>query len=71
MSRPFSRRTLLTNGKIRQIAEACRESDIDAAVFVNTLTHIQRTVLADVLGCLVFDADDLAADGGIKWQRAT
>jgi 50S ribosomal subunit-associated GTPase HflX len=64
MSRPFSRRTLLTSGKIREIAEACRKSDIDAAVFVNTLTHTQRTVLADMLGCLVFDGDDLTAHGG-------
>ncbi len=65
MSRPFSRRTLLTNGKIREIAEACRKSDVDAVIFVNTLTHVQRTVLADILGCLVFNSDDLAAPGGI------
>ncbi len=65
MSRPFSRRTLLTNGKIREIAEACRTSDIEAAIFVNILTRIQRTVLADILGCLIFDADDLAAHGRI------
>lgn len=64
MSLPFSRRTLLTNGKIREIAEACRKADIDAAIFVNTLTHVQRTVLGDVLGCLVFSGDDLAAHGG-------
>ncbi|GIG86677.1 HflX-like GTP-binding protein [Plantactinospora endophytica] len=63
MSEPFSRRTLLTRGKVREIAEACREADIDAAIFVNTLTHVQRTVLANLLGCLVFSADDLA-DGG-------
>jgi 50S ribosomal subunit-associated GTPase HflX len=64
MSRPFSRRTLLTHGKIREIAAACRNADIDAAVFVNTLTHVQKTVLADILGCLVFSGDDLAARGG-------
>ncbi|GIF05082.1 HflX-like GTP-binding protein [Actinoplanes siamensis] len=63
MSQPFSRRTLLTNGKVREIAEACRKSDVNAAIFVNTLTHIQRTVLADMLGCLVFTGDDLAAHG--------
>jgi 50S ribosomal subunit-associated GTPase HflX len=63
MSRPFSRRTLLTHGKIREIAEACREADIDAAIFANTLTPVQRTVLADILGCLVFSGDDLAAHG--------
>ncbi|MFC6023788.1 hypothetical protein ACFP2T_47505 [Plantactinospora solaniradicis] len=63
MSRPFSRRTLLTHGKVREIAEACRKADIDAVVFVNTLTHVQRTVLANILGCLVFSGDDLAAGG--------
>jgi 50S ribosomal subunit-associated GTPase HflX len=63
MSLPFSRRTLLTHGKAREIAEACRKADIDAAVFVNTLTPIQRTVLADILGCLIFSGDDLAARG--------
>jgi 50S ribosomal subunit-associated GTPase HflX len=63
MSRPFSRQTLLTHGKLREIAEACRTADVDAAIFVNTLTHVQRTVLADILGCLVFSGDDLAAPG--------
>jgi predicted GTPase len=63
MSLPFSCRTLLTHGKIREIAEACREADIDAAVFVNTLTPRQRTVLTRMLGCLVVSRDDLAAHG--------
>jgi 50S ribosomal subunit-associated GTPase HflX len=63
MSRPFSRRTLLTHGKVREIAEACREAGIDAAIFVNPLTPVQRTVLASILGCPVFSGDDLAAPG--------
>jgi 50S ribosomal subunit-associated GTPase HflX len=66
MSEPFSRRTLLTNGKIGEIAEACRKTDVDAAVFVNPLTSIQRTVLADILGCLVLSGDDLVANGGMR-----
>jgi GTP-binding GTPase N-terminal len=61
MSQPFSRRTLLTNGKVREIAEACREANVDAAVFVNILTPVQRTVLVDMLSCLVFSGEDLAA----------
>ncbi len=61
MSQPFSRRTLLTHSKVREIAEACRKSDVDAAVFVNILTPVQRTVLAGMLGCLVFSGEDLAA----------
>lgn len=63
MSQPFSRRTLLTHGKIREIAEACRAADIDAAIFVNPLTPVQRTVLADLLGCPIFSGDDLAVHG--------
>ncbi|EWM63466.1 MULTISPECIES: hypothetical protein [Micromonospora] len=63
MSQPFSRRTLLTHGRLREIAEACREAGVDAAVFVNTLTPVQRTVLADLLGCLVISADDLGRSG--------
>ena len=57
---PFSRRTLLTHGKIREVAVACRAAGIDAVIFVNTLTAVQRTVLADLLGCLVVSGDDLA-----------
>jgi hypothetical protein len=60
MSRPFSRRTLLTYGKLREIWVVCREADIDAAIFVNALTSVHRTVLADILGCLVFSGSDLA-----------
>ncbi|MFB9695245.1 hypothetical protein ACFQFC_12365 [Amorphoplanes digitatis] len=64
MSRPFSRRTLLTHGKVREIAEVCRKADVGAAVFVNTLTPVQRAVLASMLGCLVFSGEDLAVYGG-------
>lgn len=62
MSQPFSRRTLLTYGKLREIAEACREADIGAAIFANTLTDLQRTVLTTTLGCPVFSAADLAGE---------
>ncbi|WP_433220898.1 hypothetical protein ACQP00_19065 [Dactylosporangium sp. CS-047395] len=61
MVRPFSRRTLLTYGKVRQIAEFCRAAGIDAAIFANPLTPVQRAVLAEALGCLVVSADDLTA----------
>jgi hypothetical protein len=70
MSRPFSRRTLLTAGKIHEIAEACRKADIDAALFVNTLTPVQRTALANLLGCPALSATDLDAPGDAS-QRQT
>jgi len=60
MSLPFSRRTLLTYGKVREIAEACRAADIGAAVFANALTPVQRTVLTGILGCPVLSGPDLS-----------
>jgi 50S ribosomal subunit-associated GTPase HflX len=63
MSQPFSRRTLLTHGKLREIAQACREANIDAAVFVNALTHRQQGVLAEILDCLILSGEDLAVRG--------
>jgi 50S ribosomal subunit-associated GTPase HflX len=62
MSWPFSRRTLLTHGKVREIAEACREADVDVAIFANALTPVQRAVLGDLLGCLVVSGDDLGSN---------
>ena len=59
MSQPFSRRTLLTHGKVREIAQTCREAEIYAAVFANTLTNRQRSVLAKTLGCLILSGEDL------------
>ncbi|WP_045747813.1 hypothetical protein [Actinoplanes rectilineatus] len=59
MSRPYSRRMLLSHGKVREIAEACREAEVTAAVFVNVLTPRQRKVLTELLGCLVFTRDEL------------
>lgn len=70
MSQPFSRRTLLTHGKIREIAAACRTADVDAAIFVNNLTSVQRTVLADILDCLVFSGVDLAGPGAAGQAKA-
>jgi 50S ribosomal subunit-associated GTPase HflX len=64
MSQPFSRRTLLTQGKAREIAEFCQTAGVDAAIFVNVLTAVQRTVLADMLGCHIFSGEDLAAGAG-------
>ncbi|WP_211216047.1 hypothetical protein [Catelliglobosispora koreensis] len=64
MSQPFSRRTLLTHGKVHEIAEACTKDKVYAAVFLNALTNVQRAVLANMLGCLVFSGEDLAAYDG-------
>jgi 50S ribosomal subunit-associated GTPase HflX len=60
MTAPFSRRTLLSPGKAREVAEACRAAGIAVAVFVNPLTKHQRTVLATMLGCTVISSEDLS-----------
>ena len=59
MAKPFSRRTLLSPGKAREIALACRASKAGAAVFVNPLTEHQRIALSDMFGCFVLSGEDL------------
>lgn len=51
MSLPFSSRTLLRSGKVREVAAACEEARADAAVFVAPLTELQRRTLTGLLGC--------------------
>ncbi|MEU4424286.1 hypothetical protein AB0F81_27000 [Actinoplanes sp. NPDC024001] len=53
MSAPLSRRTLLSPGRAREVAEACRAAGVDVAVFANPLTDHQRAVLTDLFGCPV------------------
>jgi 50S ribosomal subunit-associated GTPase HflX len=64
MTAPFSRRTLLSPGKAREVADACRATQVGAVVFVNPLTPHQRTVLGEIFGCTVLSGEDLALPGG-------
>ncbi|GAB2808414.1 hypothetical protein GCM10027200_05220 [Lentzea nigeriaca] len=50
MSLPFSSRTLLSYGKVREVAEACEQADADAVIFVASLTERQRRTLTIMLG---------------------
>ncbi|XVV10817.1 hypothetical protein ACQP2X_39150 [Actinoplanes sp. CA-131856] len=59
MALPFSRRILLSSGKVREVAHACRSAGVTIAVFVNPLTEHQRTILSDLFGCPVVGSDDL------------
>jgi 50S ribosomal subunit-associated GTPase HflX len=59
MAEPLSRRTLLSPGKAREIAQACRAAEVGVTVFVNSLTEHQRGVLGDMFGCLVISGEDL------------
>ncbi|WP_430497830.1 hypothetical protein ACQRWP_23740 [Micromonospora trifolii] len=59
MGDPFSRRTLLSPGRAREVADACRQRGVGVVVFANPLTDHQRAVLKDMFGCLVLSAEDL------------
>lgn len=50
MSRPFSRRTVVSRGKASEIAVACNECDAAAVVFLNPLSPHQEDVLSGVFG---------------------
>ncbi|MFD9035276.1 hypothetical protein ACFVZW_29685 [Streptomyces sp. NPDC059567] len=45
---PYSLRTVLGSGKVREVVELCGRTGADAVVFVTPLTDHQRLVLADV-----------------------
>ncbi len=59
MSMPFSRRTLLSPGKARELAQACQAAEIGVVVFANPLTKHQRAVLADMFGCPVISGEEI------------
>jgi GTP-binding GTPase N-terminal len=59
MDKPYSARTLMSTGKVREIAEARARTDAAAVVFHNDLTDRQRTVLAETFGCAVLSLSDL------------
>ncbi|MGW4463848.1 HflX-like GTP-binding protein [Micromonospora sp. NPDC004704] len=59
MTLPFSRRTLLSSGKAREIAQVCRAAGVGVAVFVNPLSKHQQVVLGDMFGCIVVSGTEL------------
>jgi 50S ribosomal subunit-associated GTPase HflX len=59
MDQAYSGRTLMSAGKVREIAEACTWARADAVVFHNRLTERQRKVLAEIFGCAVFGLHEL------------
>ncbi len=63
MALPYSSRTLLSYGKVREAAALCEQTNADAAVFLASLTKRQRRVLTEILGCpAVSLVDALTAD---------
>lgn len=63
MALPYSSRTLLTYGKVREAVSLCERTDADAAVFVGCLTQRQRRVLTGMLGCPAVSLADALAVG--------
>jgi hypothetical protein len=61
MERPYSSRTLISNGKLREMTAARLNANAGAVVFFNELTARQYTVLTEVFGCPVFSRIDLPA----------
>ena len=59
MDRPYSARTLMSTGKVYEIAEACTETRATVVVFFNDLTGRQQTVLTEIFGCPVLSRSDL------------
>ena len=54
MHDPYSRRTLMTMGKIREMAAAREALKATAVVFHNPVTEQQRAVLSRLLDCPVW-----------------
>ncbi|CAM5276301.1 hypothetical protein SAVIM338S_00063 [Streptomyces avidinii] len=63
MALPYSSRTLLSYGKVREVAALCEQTDADAALFLSILTERQRRVLTGMLGCPVVSLADVMATG--------
>ncbi|WP_261992469.1 HflX-like GTP-binding protein [Streptomyces sp. MS191] len=51
MASPYSSRTVLGSGKVREVAAAREATAADVVVFVRDLTEFQQHALAEILGC--------------------
>ncbi|MFB7241699.1 hypothetical protein ACFCYX_04395 [Streptomyces populi] len=63
MALPYSSRTLLSSGKVREVAQSCERADADLVVFVASLTERQQHVLTGTLGRPVMSLSDVRAVG--------
>jgi hypothetical protein len=64
MDQPYSERTLMSTGKIEEIAEACAHARATAVIFYNELTERQRRCLTAIFGRTVFSLQDLRQTAG-------
>ncbi|MFE7275948.1 hypothetical protein [Streptomyces sp. NPDC057623] len=63
MGLPYSARTLLSDGKVREVAQFCEQADADAVIFVASLTERQQRVLTDMFGRPAVSLADVLAVG--------
>jgi 50S ribosomal subunit-associated GTPase HflX len=63
MSRPFSRKTVVSGGKAREIAAACDANGAAAVVFINPLTLHQQQALAEIFRRPTISICDADASG--------
>jgi 50S ribosomal subunit-associated GTPase HflX len=59
MGLPYSSRTLLSYGKVREVAQACEQTNADVVIFLAALTERQQRVLTAMLGCPAVSLDDI------------
>jgi hypothetical protein len=61
MDRPYSSRTLMSTGKVREMADSRKKAQAKVIVFFNELSSRQRDVLPEIIGCPVLSRSDLDA----------
>ncbi|SNT53292.1 GTP-binding GTPase N-terminal [Actinacidiphila glaucinigra] len=61
MSQPYSSRTLLSHGKVREVAQACDQANADVVIFIGTLTERQQRTLTELLGRPAVSLADILA----------
>ncbi|MEV5986337.1 hypothetical protein AB0L85_15120 [Streptomyces sp. NPDC052051] len=61
MGLPYSSRTLLSYGKVREVAQACDQANADMVIFVASLTERQQRALTAMLGRPAVSLSDVLA----------
>ncbi|MEU4064696.1 hypothetical protein AB0F25_20145 [Streptomyces wedmorensis] len=61
MDLPYSSRTLLSYGKVREVAQVCDQANADAVIFVASLTERQQRTLTGMLGRPAVSLSDILA----------
>ncbi|MFB7512918.1 hypothetical protein, partial [Streptomyces sp. NPDC056144] len=63
MNQPYSSRTLLSHGKVREVAQTCDQTQATAVIFTATLTPRQQHTLTQLLGRPALSLTDIPTTG--------